>query len=88
MLCFYQHNKIVILARSKLSNTESKIFEALIKKEINLEDFTTITDEEKSYRGPKESIRLMKSQRNDTENSNLIEEDKRKCIDETIRQNA
>ena len=44
-----KHNKIVILARSKLNNIESKISEALINNEIKHEDFTTIIDEEKKY---------------------------------------
>ena len=36
------HNKIGMLARSKLSSTESKISEALINNEISHKDFTTI----------------------------------------------
>ena len=36
----------------------------------------------------KESIRMMKTQRSDTEKNYLIEEGKRKGIDEIIRQNA
>ena len=34
-----KHNKIVMLARSKLNSIESKISEALINNEINREDF-------------------------------------------------
>ena len=34
-----KHNKIVLLARSKLKSIESKIFEALINSEISHEDF-------------------------------------------------
>ena len=37
-----KHNKIVMLARSKLNSIESKISEALINNEISHEDFTTI----------------------------------------------
>ena len=37
-----KHNKIVMLARSKLNCIESKISEALINKEISPEDFMTI----------------------------------------------
>ena len=44
--------------------------------------------EEKSYREPKESIRMMKSRRSDTKINNLIEERKRKCIIEIIGQNT
>ena len=52
------------------------------------EDFTTIINEERNYRELKESIRIMKSQASDTEKNTLIEEDKRKSIDEIFRQNA
>ena len=72
-----KHNKIVMLARSKLNSIESKISEALINNEIKHEDFTTIIDEEKKYRELKESIRMMNSQRSDTEKINLIEEGKK-----------
>ena len=41
------HNKIVMLARSKLNSIESKISEALINNEISHEDFMTILNEEK-----------------------------------------
>ena len=56
-----------MLARSKLNNIESKISEALINNEINHENFMTIVNEEKKYRELKESIRMMNSQRSDTE---------------------
>ena len=54
-----KHNKIVMLARSKLNNIESKISEALINNEISHEDFMMIINEEKKYRELKESIRMM-----------------------------
>ena len=44
-----KHNKIVMLARSKLNSIESKISEALINNEITYEDFMTILNEEKKY---------------------------------------
>ena len=72
-----KHNKIVMLARNKLNSIESKISEALIKNEINHEDFTIIIDEEKKYKELKESIRMMNSQRRDTEKNNLIEKGKK-----------
>ena len=56
-----EHNKIVMLARSKLNSTDSKISEALINNEISHEDFMTILNEEKKYRELKESIRMMNS---------------------------
>ena len=82
-----KHNKFVTLARSKLNSIKIKISEALINNEISHEDFTTNINEEKIYRELKESIRMMKTQRSDAENS-LIEEGKRKGIDKIIRQHA
>ena len=56
-----------MLARSKLNGRESKISEALINNEIIHEDFMTILNEEKKYRGLKENIRMMNSQGSDVE---------------------
>ena len=67
-----KHNKIVMLARSKLNSIESKISEALINNEISHEDFVTIINEDKKYRELKENTRMMNSQRSDTERINLI----------------
>ena len=69
-------NKIVLLARSKLNSIESKISETLKNNEISHEDFVTIINEDKIYREQKESIRMMISQKSDTEKNNLIEEGK------------
>ena len=69
-----KYNEIIMLARSKLNSIEIKISEALINSEISHEDFITIINEEKKYRELKESIRMMNSQRSDTEKNNLIEE--------------
>ena len=60
-----KHNKIVVLARSKLNSIESKISEALINGQISHEDFITIItiiNEEGNYRELKESIMMMKGQ--------------------------
>ena len=57
-----KHNKIAMLARSKLSSIESKISEALISNQISHEDFVTIINEERNYRELKERIRVMKGQ--------------------------
>ena len=51
-----KHTKVVMLARLKLNNIESKISEALANNEINHEDFMTIINEEKKYRELKEGI--------------------------------
>ena len=42
-----KHNKIVMLATSKLNSIESKISEAMINNEINHEDFITIINDER-----------------------------------------
>ena len=82
-----KHNKIVMLARSKLNSIESKISEALIDNEISHEDFMTILNEEKKYRELKESIRMMNSHRSDAEKVSLIEEGKKIGINEVIKRN-
>ena len=82
-----KHKKIVMLARSKLNSIESKVSKALINNKISHEDFETIINEEKYYRELKESIRMMKSQRTDTEKNNLIEEGKRIILDKIIKHN-
>ena len=71
-----KHNKIVMLATSKLNSIESKISEALIDNKISHEDFMTVFNEEKKHRELKESIRMMNSQRSDVEKISLIEESK------------
>ena len=81
------HNKVVMLARSKLNSIESKISEALINNEISHEDFMTILNEEKKYRELKESIRMMNSQRSDAEKNYLIEDGKKIGINEVIKCN-
>ena len=56
-----------MLARSKLNNIESKQPEALIHNEISHKDLMIIINEERNYRELKERIRMMNSQRSDTE---------------------
>ena len=68
----------------KLNNIESIISKALIDNEISHGNFTTIINDEKNYRQLKESIRMMKSQRSDSEKNNLIEEGKGISIDKII----
>ena len=82
-----KHNKIVMLARSKLNSIESKISKALMDNEISHEDFETIINEEKKYRELKESIRMMNSHRSDAEKVSLIEEGKKISINEVIKRN-
>ena len=80
-----KHNKVVMLARSKLNSIESKTSEALINNEISLEDFIIILNEQTKYRELKESIRMMSSQRCDAEKVSLIEEGKKIGINEVIK---
>ena len=82
-----KHNKIVMLARSKLNSIESKISKALMDNEISHEDFETIINEEKKYREFKESIRMMNSHRSNAEKISLIEEGKKIGINEIIKHN-
>ena len=72
-----KHNKIIMLARSKLNSIKSKVSEALINSEFSHEDFMIIINEEIKYRELKESIGMMNSQRSDSEKINLIEEGKK-----------
>ena len=72
-----KHNKIVMLARSKLNCIESNISETLINNEISHEYIMTILNKEKKYRELKERIRMMNSQRCDIEKISLIEEGKK-----------
>ena len=81
-----KHNKIVELARSKLNSIESKISEELINNDISHEDFMAIINEEKIYRELKEIIRMINTQRSDSEKINLIEEG-RKIGNEVIKRN-
>ena len=82
-----KHNKIVMLARSKLNSIESKISEALIDNEVSHGDFMTIMNEGRKYRELKESIRMMNSQRSDVEKISLIEEGKKIGINKVIKHN-
>ena len=81
------HNKIVMLIRSKLNSIERKISKAPINNEISHEDFMSIINEERNYRELKENIRMMKSQRSDAEKINLIEEGKKIGIGEVNKHN-
>ena len=82
-----KRNKIVMSARKKLSSIESKISEALINYEIGHEGFITIINEERNYWELKENITMMSSQRGNIEKTNLIEESKKRGIDEIIKRN-
>ena len=76
-----------MLATSKLNSIESKMSESLINNKISYEDFMTVINEEKKYRQLKESIRMMESQRSDTEKVDLIEEGNKIGINKIIKSN-
>ena len=76
-----------MLARSTLNSIESKISAALINEEISHGDFMMINNEEKKYRELKESIRMINSQRSDSEKISLIEEGKKMGIHIVIKRN-
>ena len=77
-----------MLARSKLNSIEALISQALINNESGHEEFSAIINEERNYRELKESIRIMKCQKSDTEKNNLIGEGQRISIDKTIKRNV
>ena len=56
-----KHNKIVVLARSKLNSIKTLISQALIDLEISHEGYKSIINKEENYRRLKENIRLTKS---------------------------
>ena len=62
-----KHNKIIILAKSKLNSTETLISQEFIDSEISHEEFKTIINEEEKYLRMKENIKMTKNQKSDTE---------------------
>ena len=56
-----KHNKIVILAKSKLNSMEILISEAVLDFEISHEEFKTIANEKEKYEKMKEDIRMIKN---------------------------
>ena len=66
-----------MLTKSKSNTIESKISKPLINNKIIQGDFMTIINEERTFQELNENIRIMKSQRSDTEKINLIEESKK-----------
>ena len=77
-----------MLARSKLNGIENLISQALINSKISHEDFMTIINQERNYRELKERIRMIKSQRSDTEKRIRLKKEKewtlRKLLDKII----
>ena len=52
-----KHNKILIMAKSKLNSTENLISQPLIDMEISDEEFVTILKEKQKYEKMKESFK-------------------------------
>ena len=69
-----KHNKIVMLAKSKLNSMETLMSQALIDLEISHEEFRTIVNEKERYEQMKGNIRNIKSsdEKDDSENSENI----------------
>ena len=72
-----KHNKIVMLAKSKLNSIETLISQTLIDFEISHEEFKTIIKEKEKYEKRKESIRMMKSSNELGENNRSTRENRR-----------
>ena len=51
------HNKIIMLARSKLNSIEGKVSESSINNEISHKDFLTIVNAERNYRELKPRVK-------------------------------
>ena len=67
-----KHNKIVMLAKSKLNSIETLMSHALIDLYISHEEFKTIVNEKEKYEQMKESIKNIKSRDELSENSRDI----------------
>ena len=68
-----KHNKIVMLAKSKLNSIETLMPQALIDLDISHEEFITIVNEKEKYEQMKKSVRNIKRDEL-TENSRDIRE--------------
>ena len=64
-----KHNKIVMLAKSKLNSIETLMSKALIDLDISHEEFKTIVNEKEKHEQMKESIRNTTSKGELRENS-------------------
>ena len=69
-----KHNKIAILAKSKLNSIETLMSQALINLEIRHEEFKAFVDEKQRYEQMKENIRNTKSsdEKNESNKNNRI----------------
>ena len=67
-----KHNKIIMLAKTKLNSIETLMSQALIDLDISHEEFKTIVYEKEKYEQMKESIRNTKNRNELNENSRMI----------------
>ena len=67
-----KHNKILMLAKSKLNSIETLMSQALIDLDINHEEFKAIVNEEEKYEQMEDSIRNTKSRDELSKNSRDI----------------
>ena len=69
-----KHNKIVMLAKSKLNSIETVMSQVLIDLEISHGEFRTIVSEKERYEQMKENIRNIRSsdEKDNSENSENI----------------
>ena len=66
-----KHNKVVMLAKSKLNSIETLMSQALIDLDIKHEEFKTIVNEKEKYEQMKKSIRNTKSRDKLSKNSRI-----------------
>ena len=66
-----KHNKIVMLARTKLNSIETLISQTLIDLEISPEEGKTIINEEENHRKLKDNIRIIETSDNEKEDKKM-----------------
>ena len=82
-----EHNKVVILARSKLNSIESKKSVALINSQISHQDFMTIVNEEKNTENSKKALAWWRVKGVILKKNNLIGEGEKIGNGEVIKHN-
>ena len=60
------HDKILMLAESKLNSIETLVFQALIDMEISREEFITVLNEKDKYEKIKENVRNVNEKQENT----------------------
>ena len=60
------HDKILMLAESKLNSIETLVFQALIDMEISHEEFITVLNEKDKYEKIKENVRNVNEKQENT----------------------